>query len=101
MEIEKSRQDHFVLSPLELLQKHGTFPWSLIFHTSLLVLTTLQVLLIVTNQTEATRLQEHLFYNLFLEESNKAVDDFDRFVYLFTVPEIKDHMRWSINVYKI
>jgi hypothetical protein len=98
---EKFKQDYFLLSPYQLLNKHGAFPWALVIHLALLVLTTAEILLIITNETESTRLQEHLFYNLFLEESNKAdVEDFNRNVYLYTVNEIKEHIGKSIEVDK-
>jgi hypothetical protein len=94
-------QDDFILSPLELLTRYGKFPLKLTISLLLLILTTCQILLIVSNETESTRQQEHLFYNLFLEESSKAdIEDYNRKAYLFTIPDIKTHMLSSLQVIK-
>jgi hypothetical protein len=90
-----------ILSPLELLSKFGIIPWTLIIDIALVILTTCQIILIESELTTYTRLQEHLFYNLFLENSIKTGNSFNRNVYLYTLAELKNHVNETYQVYMI
>jgi hypothetical protein len=97
--IRQKTNDGFVLSPMQLQEKYGKFPWDLLFHLLLIILTTSQIMLLISDRTEYTRQQEHLFYNLFLENSAKnEVNDYSRLVYLYSIPELKEHLVTSLNV---
>jgi hypothetical protein len=65
----------------------------------LLIFTSCQVLLITNETNKYSRTQERFLYNIFIDESDKRDTDYKRQVYLYTVPEIRQHLNSSINNY--
>jgi hypothetical protein len=87
-----------IYSPTEQLRKFGRTPWTLIIDISLVVLTTCQIILIESDVTKFTRLQEHLIYNVFLEKSVKTGNSFHRNIYLYTLSDLKNHINQTFHV---
>jgi hypothetical protein len=71
----------------------------MVIHFLLLILTACQVLLITSQINKFSRTQERFIYNMFIDGSDKRDKDYKRFIYLFTIDEIREQLRYSINNY--
>ena len=103
MENEKEKSTS-LFSPIEEFKKNGNFPWIMVIHFLLVILTTAQVIdlyfqaiLIIKSKTSYTRAQERIIYNLFIEKSPKNQIDFARYIYLYTVKDLKEHLNTSVH----
>jgi hypothetical protein len=85
------------MNPIEKYEKLGRFPYKMIVHILLVIFTTFQVVLIVGETNKISRSQERLFYNMFIDDSDKRSLDYDRMAYLFSVDDVKEHVRNSVN----
>jgi hypothetical protein len=66
-------------------------------HFLLVIFTIIQVLLILNPIITNLRSQEKVFYNVFLENSSKEVDDYNRVLYLYDINDLRDHFKKTIN----
>ena len=89
---------NILYSPFELLNKYGIVPWNMILHLALVILTTCQIVLIETSVTNFSRHQEHLLYNVFLENSTKEGNSFNRYVYIYSIEELRNHINSTYYV---
>lgn len=90
------------MNPIEKYEKLGRFPYKMIVHILLVIFTTFQVVLIVGETNKISRSQERLFYNMFIDDSDKRSLDYDRMTYLFSVDDVREHVRTSIkNFYSL
>jgi hypothetical protein len=55
--------------------------------------------LIIEDKTSYTRAQERIIYNLFIDDGSKNHIEFDRFVYLYSVSDLKNHVNRSVQNY--
>lgn len=53
--------------------------------------------MIIKSKTSYTRAQERIIYNLFIEKSPKNQIDFARYIYLYTVKDLKEHLNTSVH----
>jgi hypothetical protein len=90
--------DTIKLGPIEKYKQHNIFPWKLIISILLVIFSVSQSVLIVGDITSYSRAQVRGFYNLFIDDSDKTDPDYNREVYLYSLDELKYHMRSSINV---
>ncbi len=54
-------------------------------------------MLIVSEKNNFSRSQEHLIYNMFLDQSDKRDVDYSKKVYLYRLDEIRSHVNNSFN----
>ncbi len=69
----------------------------MIVHILLVVFTTIQIILIVGEKNNFSRSQEHLIYNMFLDQSDKRDVDYAKIAYLYSLEEIRNHVNNSLN----
>lgn len=86
------------LGPLQKFLVHGIFPWKLIICILIIICTIIQSVLIISRITHLSRAQIRSLYNLFIEENDKTDIDYSKTVYLYTIEDLKNHLRFSINV---
>lgn len=86
------------LGPIEKYKKLGHFPWKLVAHILLVIFTICQCILILSYLTKFSRAQERGLYNIFIEGNDKTEVDYERKIYLFSVEEMKQHIRKSLIV---
>ena len=86
------------LSPIERYMRLGIFPWKMLVHVLLVVLTITQCLLIINKMTNYTRAQERALYNIFIDDGDKLDEDYNRIIHLYSVEELKSHISRTINV---
>ena len=67
--------DELFLSPIQKYKIYGKFPYKMVIHSLLVICTSLQVLLLLSTNTNYTRAQERLFYDAFVTESDKTTYD--------------------------
>ena len=89
--------DELFLSPIQKYKIYGKFPYKMVIHSLLVICTSLQVLLLLSTNTNYTRAQERLFYDAFVTESDKTTYDIPRFKHLLTVGEFQNHFIRSIE----
>lgn len=71
-------------------------------HLLLVIFTACQAILIISEHNKYSRSQERLFYNMFIDDSDKRTVDYPRSVYLYSVEEIKTHLATSVsNFYNV
>ena len=90
-------EDKIVLSPLDQYVIYGKFPYFMIIHIVLLVLNTLQVTIILSGFNEYFRAQEKSFINALISESPKEARDYPKVKYLYTIQELKEHIKDSVE----
>lgn len=66
-------------------------------HFFLVMFTIIQALLILNPITTNFRAQERIFYNIFLENSSKEGNDFNKILYLYDIDELRNHFKQTIN----
>jgi len=69
----------------------------MIIHILLVIFTTCQIMLIVGQKSDFSRSQEHLIYNMFLDQSDKRNVDYAKIAYLYSLEEIRIHVRNSLT----
>lgn len=69
----------------------------MIAHILLVIFTTCQILLIVGEKNKFSRSQEHLIYNMFLDQSDKRDVDYSKIAYLYNLQDIKNHVNESLR----
>lgn len=82
---------------LIFINAKGRFPSEIIAHILLVIFTTCQIILIVGEKNNFSRSQEHLIYNMFLDQSDKRDVDYSKKVYLYSLEEIRNHVNDSLN----
>jgi hypothetical protein len=85
------------MNPIEKYEKLGRFPYKMIVHILLVVFTTCQVVLIVSEANKYSRSQERFLYNMFVDEGDKRSVDFNRIAYLYSVDDVKKHVATSVQ----
>lgn len=85
------------MGPIEKFEKFGRFPTKLIVHLLLVIFTTCQAVLIVAEHNKYSRSQERFLYNMFLDSDDKRQVDYNRVAYLYSVEEVKNHVRDSVT----
>lgn len=55
--------------------------------------------MIIHSKTSYTRAQERMIYNYFIDTSPKNTIDFSRYIYLYSVKDLKQHLNKSIQNY--
>jgi hypothetical protein len=95
-------KDDLFLSPIEKYKIYGRFPWKMIIHIFLVIVTTAQGIMTIAGTTQYTRAQERLFYNFFVADSDRTDLDYSRKTYLYSVSQLRDHLKLSLgNFYNI
>jgi hypothetical protein len=84
--------------PIQKYREYGIFPWKFIISILLIIFTICQAVQIVNQITTYDRKQIRGIYNLFIDDSDKTDPDYNRIVYLFSVEELRNHLKLSINV---
>lgn len=69
----------------------------MINHFFLAIFTVIQSLLILNPITTIMRAQERIFYNIFLENSTKEVENYNKVLYLYDLDQLRDHFKKTIN----
>jgi hypothetical protein len=85
------------MDPVEKFQRYNRFPYKMIIHMLLLIFTTCQVVLKVSESNKYSRSQERFLYNMFIDESDKRATDYNKIAYLYTAEDIKNHVQTSIS----
>lgn len=85
------------MGPIEKFEKFGRFPTKLIVHLLIVIFTTCQAVLIVAEHNKYSRSQERFLYNMFLDSDDKRQVDYNRVAYLYSVEEVKNHVRDSVT----
>lgn len=88
--------DELFLSPIQKFQIYNKFPWKLLLHCLLVIGTTSQIFIVNYSYPRA---QERTLYHKFLSEDDKTQLSFQRYKYLYTVNDIKEHLKNSIEKY--
>jgi len=71
-------------------------------HFLLAIFTIIQAVLILNPVTTNIRAQERIFYTLFIDNSSKESDDYNKFIYLYNVDELRAQFKKSIkNFYNL
>jgi hypothetical protein len=103
---EKNSQDEKIsfyemlkMGPIDKYLKFGIFPWKMIIHILLVIFTICQSVLIISSMTNYTRAQERGLYNIFIDDSDKTDIDYNRMVYLYSIDDVKNHVKNSIKVF--
>ncbi len=96
---EMPLKDSLFLSPIEKYKIYGRFPWKMVIHILLVIATTVQAIMTISERTQYTRSQERILYNMFISDSDKTDVDFARKTYLFSVSDLRDHLNNSVNNY--
>lgn len=91
--------DELFLSPIQKFKIYGKFPWKLSIHSLLAICLLFEVLILNHTINSYSRLQERLFYDSFIEVGDKNSMDFSRFKYLYSIPEVINHVNNSLNTY--
>lgn len=95
-------KDDLFLSPIEKYKIYGRFPWKMIIHIFLVIVTTAQGIMTIAGTTQYTRAQERLFYNFFVADTDRTDLDYSRKTYLYSVSQLRDHIKFSLgNFYNI
>jgi hypothetical protein len=85
------------MGPIEKFEKFGRFPTKMIVHLLLVIFTTCQAVLIVAEHNKYSRSQERFLYNMFIDSDDKRQVDYNRVAYLYSVEDVKNHVRGSVN----
>jgi hypothetical protein len=92
--------EKITLGPIEKYQKWNRYPWKMIIHMFIIVMTSLQVLITLQADTNYSRNQGRLLHRIFLTPEGEDDDLSDRRErYLFTIDELKTFVRSSVNNY--
>ena len=89
-------EDQLFFSPIAKFAIYNRFPFNLIIHFLLVIGTTYQLMII---NTTYLRSQERSLYNIFIDDSDRTQFEFKRYKYLYTLDDIKTHLRQSIDNY--
>ena len=90
-------QDKIGLSPLDKFRIYGKFPLDMILHLLLVVFTTIQALLVVSEATDYFRAQERSLINVLISDDEKERQDYQRETYLYSVSLIQEHLKNSLE----
>lgn len=90
------------IDPITKFTKFGKFPYKLIVHVLLVIFTTMQVVILISQTNRYSRAEERFFYNLFISNEDKRDDDYKKETLLYTPKMIRKHVLDSIyNFYTI
>ena len=90
-------QDKIGLSPLDKFRIYGKFPLDMILHLLLVVFTSVQALLVVSEATDYFRAQERSLLNVLISEDEKERQDYKRETYLYSISQIQEHLESSLT----
>ena len=93
--MKKKSDDIHKLDPITLYSLHGIFPYKMIIHILIVIFTTIQVILLISNNNIYSRSQENFIYNLFVSQGDELSKDKN----LYSVHEVKKHVINSIDSY--
>ncbi|EGR31804.1 hypothetical protein IMG5_101760, partial [Ichthyophthirius multifiliis] len=89
--------DKYLLSPIEKYEKYGRFPYKLIVHISIVILTTFQIIYssnnLTTNSTEQNQAWRQLFFGKNYSMNIKNSDNESQLVYFDTLPQFSKHLQ--------
>jgi hypothetical protein len=85
--------------PIQKNSINKLFSLKVILHFLLALFTILQILQIINPINEKMRAQERIFYDIFLEKTNKDDVSFERIIYLKDIKAIKKHFLKSLESY--
>ena len=92
-----SYQERIELNPIKKYREYGKFPWKLLFHFLLVLLTTIQCLIMIRSTFSHTRAESRYFYYWFVNENITFTDvdySINRFIYnIEEVRELVSHSR--------
>lgn len=88
-------------SPMDLFQKKNKIPYSFITHLLLALFGALQIILILSTDTDYYRQQQRLFYKYLLkDDSMEGTDgDYVRKLFIYDIEEIGQFIKKSVNNY--
>ena len=85
------------IDPITKFTKFGKFPYKLIAHVLLVIFTTMQVVILISQTNRYSRAEERFFYTMFISN-----DDYKKETMLYTPKMIREHVLTSIdNFYNI
>ena len=90
-------QDKIGLSPLDKFRIYGKFPLDMVLHLLLVIFTTIQALLVVSEATDYFRSQERSLINVLISEDEKERQDYKRETYLYSISQIQEHIENSLE----
>ena len=85
-------EDKISLSPLDKYRIYGKFPLNMIVHILLIVFTTIEAMIILSNFTDYFRAQEKSFTNVLISQDNKENPDYPRKIYLYDISSLQEHL---------
>ena len=85
-------EDKISLSPLDKYRIYGKFPLNMIIHILLIVFTTIEAMIILSNFTDYFRAQEKSFTNVLISQDNKENPDYPRKIYLYDISSLQEHL---------
>jgi hypothetical protein len=92
--------DKITLGPIEKYQKWNRYPWKMLIHLLLVVMTTLQVLITIQADTNYSRTQSRVIDRIFLTPEGEDDDLSDRRErYIFSIPELQGYVKQSVENY--
>ena len=90
------------IDPITKFTKFGKFPYKLISHVLLVIFTTMQVVILISQTNRYIRAEERFFYTMFISNEDKRDDDYKKETMLYTPKMIRSHVLTSIeNFYNI
>jgi len=77
--------DDITLSPIDKYRIYGKFPYAMLIQLILVIFTTLQTLVIISEITDYGRDQEHTFYEVLVNDANRVDWQYQREKYIFSI----------------
>lgn len=93
-------KDHLYMPPLKKYERYGHFPWKLVIHFLIVLLTTCEVLFIVNNNTTYTFNQYTVFNKFFLNPEASGGDGGLTLTFtLFSTKSLKNYIKSTVSNY--
>ena len=90
-------EDEVNMSPLDKYSIYGRFPYHMIIHIFLLIFTTLQATVILTEFSDYLRAQEMSFFEFLIASDSKEGNFYARNVYLYNVTQLQNHLSGAVG----
>ena len=90
-------EDDVNMSPLDKYSIYGKYPYHMIIHILLLIFTTLQATVILTEFSDYLRAQEMSFFEFLIASDSKEGNFYARNVYLYNVTQLQNHLSSAVG----
>ena len=92
--------DKITYGPIRKYKVYNRFPWKMVIHIALLIVVTAQIILVIDSSGSYSRSEQAFFYRMFLNDELGLEDvDFEKVRYFFTIGEVKDFVKKSVEDY--